>query len=378
MNNANDNVGESERFVIHLYIQVALVAVYLYDYIICLQDEIDLMWLTLPWRTSTILYFATRYLAFAKLLFVLAVSHKAPPQVPSKRLSMFRFYSCTPIYRFVEMLGIVGRAAIVATLIGRTYAICDRKRLILLLPGVLGLAAVILGAKFYILGAYLVLLRFQFPLAVCIFVYETWSWLSENTGAVVIGATRIGLEATVIALLLLKSLADFKVYISVRRLHRKGLSSFILRTGIMYFFATLCLEILALLFNLKTSVIPAWLKGVTNALPLPIPAILISRLLLDLRRLAITGGLQSNPTSVVDSSLPFSEFHATVLTEFGDMSDLGTEETHESDLELDELGPHERYIPLIITAGNCVHTSDAVSPDHKSWMKGTRTDREVV
>jgi len=139
-------------------------------------------------------------------------------------------------------------------------------------------------------------------------------------GGVTISGSRLVLEGTVIGLLIYKSHSDFQLQNAVDALSRRTLASFILRTGVLYFIATFCLEVLAILFDIKTSVTPLWLNGVTNALPLPIPAILISRFLLDLRRLACSG-LGTAPTSMQDLSMSLSDINSSNINDFQDASE---------------------------------------------------------
>ncbi|KAF8573860.1 hypothetical protein K439DRAFT_916087 [Ramaria rubella] len=59
---------EQETYFVHAYLEVALLALYIYDYTLCLSQEVQFMWLA-KFRLSTPLYFVTRYLPVAKLLF---------------------------------------------------------------------------------------------------------------------------------------------------------------------------------------------------------------------------------------------------------------------------------------------------------------------
>ncbi|KAF8526967.1 hypothetical protein BU17DRAFT_61940 [Hysterangium stoloniferum] len=162
------------------------------------------------------------------------------------------FHSCTVLYWLVEILGVIGRAGIIATLIARTYALCNRNKIVLVGLGSLGIGVVALS--------FIEVLHTSCTAAPQL--YKT--------------SAQCGLN------------------------------------GLLYFIAALGLEFLAIIFNLNSLIpvfvtsyqiysvagtltyiylhhfqkrlVPTLSNNITGTLTLPIPAILISRFLLELRR----------------------------------------------------------------------------------------------
>jgi len=238
-------------------------------------------------RMSTALYFVTRYFPVAKLLFSVAVRSSNPPH-------------CTAIYRSVEFLGVIARSGIIVTLIARTYAICSQNQAILVGLGIIGSGAVVLGFVEV----------FQTS---CIPASQTFH--TNAVWGIIVSSTRLALEATVILLTFFRTRSAFRL-LDPRAMDlfaKESLSVFVLRSGVLYFIATFFLELLAILFN---SAAPKWLNGVTNALPLPIPAILISRFLLELRGMVAHTTRTTTGTTLLPH-VSFAKFQTRLVDDFG-------------------------------------------------------------
>ncbi|KAF8526969.1 hypothetical protein BU17DRAFT_61943 [Hysterangium stoloniferum] len=89
--------------------------------------------------------------------------------------------------------------------------------------------------------------------------------------------------------------------------------------------AAFILEFLTIIFNIK-GLVPAWLNNVTNALPLPIPAILISRFLLELRSMATNSTYNTHLSNI---TISFADIDRQISDDFGGTT-LGYDELYET------------------------------------------------
>ncbi|KAF8526968.1 hypothetical protein BU17DRAFT_82466 [Hysterangium stoloniferum] len=77
---SNDSIAPQHiASFIHASLEAALMALYLYDYLLCLSQEIELIWFG-KFRLASVLYFSVRYLPVAKILFVLMAHYENLPQ----------------------------------------------------------------------------------------------------------------------------------------------------------------------------------------------------------------------------------------------------------------------------------------------------------
>ncbi|GJJ10282.1 hypothetical protein Clacol_004508 [Clathrus columnatus] len=216
--------------VIQTYVETALLAITAFDFLLCFSDEITFIW-TPPPKLSTFIYIVVRYLPAAKIIFIIIIEDKdkMPPQILS--------FHCTTIYHFVEFLGVISRAGIMGTctLFARTYAFYNSSlKYPLMLLAMLSVIAVILG---FVRG----------PL---------------------VSVVRLAAEALGIGIVMYHGHSYLKI--DAQFLGTQPLSSFIVKS---------------VNYHPQPHLVNPYLTGILNALPLPIPALLISRFLLDLRRI---------------------------------------------------------------------------------------------
>ncbi|KAL5496100.1 hypothetical protein ACEPAH_3017 [Sanghuangporus vaninii] len=125
---APSQTSQAAAHFLQFRIQYSSIALLYYDYALTLPSEVRFMW-GQKFRFSTVLYVFCRYAMIANVLYVLAVTGK--------------FHSASRCHS-IEILFVLGRAAVIATLTGRTYAVFGCNRLVLVLLGALGLTCIVL------------------------------------------------------------------------------------------------------------------------------------------------------------------------------------------------------------------------------------------
>ncbi|KAJ3816958.1 hypothetical protein F5880DRAFT_1618748 [Lentinula raphanica] len=105
-------------------LNINFTALLYYDWALTFPDEVEYIWkagITFP----TILYAFCRYALLANVIFSV---------------------TCDDWKKFVSALSVFGRAAIIVTLIARTYAVCSQSRWILVYLLALGIVCVVADA----------------------------------------------------------------------------------------------------------------------------------------------------------------------------------------------------------------------------------------
>ncbi|KAL5525444.1 hypothetical protein ACEPAF_9314 [Sanghuangporus sanghuang] len=110
-------------------IQYSSIAFLYYDYALTFPAEVKYIWRR-KLKTSTLLYICCRYALAANVLYVLA--------------QMGKLGSCDAWYKIIGVISVLGRAAVIAALTGRTYAVYSCNRVILALLAALGITCIVL------------------------------------------------------------------------------------------------------------------------------------------------------------------------------------------------------------------------------------------
>ncbi|KAL5479116.1 hypothetical protein ACEPAI_2404 [Sanghuangporus weigelae] len=105
-------------------IQYSSIAFLYYDYALTFPAEVKYMW-KMKWKTSTLLYICCRYALAANVLYALAQMGKLGA-------------------RIIGVISVLGRAAVIVALTGRTYAVYSCNRVILALLAALGITCIVL------------------------------------------------------------------------------------------------------------------------------------------------------------------------------------------------------------------------------------------
>ncbi|PBK99098.1 hypothetical protein ARMGADRAFT_919462, partial [Armillaria gallica] len=121
-----------------------------YDYALTFPTEVKYVWGS-KFRLSTALYICCRYALIANVLYLLAIAKKLGARVlpffvvfPVHSSHFRSFSNCDTWYKIIGALSVIGRAAVIVTFTGRTYAIFARSKIILIYLVAIGLACVIL------------------------------------------------------------------------------------------------------------------------------------------------------------------------------------------------------------------------------------------
>ncbi|KAK0203047.1 hypothetical protein DFS33DRAFT_1385410 [Desarmillaria ectypa] len=129
-------------------IQYSSIALLYYDYALTFPTEVKYVWGS-KLRLSTVLYVCCRYALVANVLYLLAIAKKLGARFYFGRgnnslSDSWQHFSCDTWYKIIGVLSVFGRAAVIVTFTGRTYAIFARSKIILIYLVAIGLACVIL------------------------------------------------------------------------------------------------------------------------------------------------------------------------------------------------------------------------------------------
>jgi len=279
-------------------LKIAVLTLFLYDYLLTLPREVEVMWPRLH-HLSTVLYYMIRVLPVGGLISGLTLSSATP--------------HCDVVVRAVGCLTILARVGIAVTLTARTYAIWSRNRTILLVLGSLGMATVLVDG-------------FQVAVDTCATI--SFKWVLINAGV------RLAFEASVVGLTVHETLRAYRLPRGLEALRGNNLTSFVLRNGIIYFVCVFMLELSSLLvYSLDLN----QFIGAAGSFPLPVAAILISRFLLDLRHLNV------HPDGTTEKSIPPTSFrfasqniHSALIDNFGN-SEGTIKDSFNDDIKLEEV-----------------------------------------
>jgi len=260
------------------YVELAMLTVFLYDYLLTLSREVEVIWPRMC-TISTAVYFTTKYLPYANIIYAIV----ATPLT-----------HCNSLVRFVLALSIISRIGITVTLAARTYALCRQHQIITSVLALLGLATIILD--FWLL-----------PPDSCA---TSLKWILVNA------ITRLVFEAAVIGLTLFQTLRSSPRLTRLKTFEGNGLTSFILRNGLIYFISVFLMELAGIII---TSLALDQFLGAAGSFPQPVAAILIARFILDLRY------INSHPNEITTKSLSLTSIHiatqhfrSAIVDEFGD------------------------------------------------------------
>ncbi|KAJ3801736.1 hypothetical protein GGU11DRAFT_768102 [Lentinula aff. detonsa] len=135
MNSTNTGATVNTHYLQYDITWASIVLLY-YDWLLTIPEEVEYIWKA-RLSLSTVFYIFCRYALLANVLYLLEISN-----LLGSSLSL----SCDDWKKFVSALSVFGRAAIIATLIARTYAVCSQNRWIALYLIGLGIVCVVTDA----------------------------------------------------------------------------------------------------------------------------------------------------------------------------------------------------------------------------------------
>lgn len=266
-------------------IQYSSIALLYYDYALTFPAEVKYVWGS-KFRLSTVLYICCRYALIANVLYLLAIAKKLGA-------------SCDTWYKIIGALSVVGRAAVILTFTGRTYAIFARSKIILIYLVAIGLACVILDIM-------------HVPGLRCV------GSSSNPLANLLLSILMVVFEYSSAILMTIRSIQAFRVG-GPWNAQRRGFIYLIFEQGIFYFSVVSLFTTAAVILN---SVAPAgFFQRLLNALTLPLSGLLTARFLLRLRAWEDqhSTAVVSGNRGIASQQTHTMEFRAlSVIDEFGE------------------------------------------------------------
>ncbi|KAJ3967645.1 hypothetical protein EV361DRAFT_929529 [Lentinula raphanica] len=229
----------------------ASIALLYYDWALTFPDEVEYIWkagITFP----TILYVFCRYALLANVMYLLEISNL---------LGSSFSITCDNWAKFVAALSVFGRAAIIVTLIGRTYAVCSQSRWVLAYLLALGIVCVVADAL-------------HVPAETCVDVKNP----AMSTG--LRSFFMIAFETSVVILTTIRTIQALQVG-GPWKSQKHRLIYLIFEEGILYFCIVTVLTIATVILDLRAPT--GFLQRLLDGLTLPLSGAFTARFILHLR-----------------------------------------------------------------------------------------------
>ncbi|KAL5479115.1 hypothetical protein ACEPAI_2403 [Sanghuangporus weigelae] len=321
-------------------IQYSSIALLYYDYALTFPSEVRFMW-GQKFRFSTVLYVFCRYAMIANVLYVLAVTgkfHSASRASVNHQLAV----SCDAVYIFDGVLSVLGRAAVIATLTGRTYAVFGCSRLVLILLGTLGLACIVLDVM-HVPGLRCVgsSTNRLSPSERCLSQIRctnrlSWSLLALASDLLSILMRVFELLAAVLTTV--RSLLEFRIG-RTWKFERGSFIIVIFNQGVIYIIFSTAFSVAAALLQFRAPS-GSLFERLLNSLSLPLSCLLTARFLLQLREWQGKGSVVSarnnhdeiytQQAETLSAFRAIEAFDVAVMDDFGDGNGPYTSHVHSS------------------------------------------------
>ncbi|KAJ3992494.1 hypothetical protein F5050DRAFT_1788344 [Lentinula boryana] len=150
MNSTNIGATVNTHYLQYDVTWASIVLLY-YDWLLTIPEEVEYIWKA-RLSLTTVFYVLCRYALLANVLYLLEISNLLgsrcvdPLSIICGDSSFSLSLSCDDWKKFVSALSVFGRAAIIATLIARTYAVCSKNRWIVVYLIALGIVCVVTDA----------------------------------------------------------------------------------------------------------------------------------------------------------------------------------------------------------------------------------------
>ncbi|KIK61933.1 hypothetical protein GYMLUDRAFT_42360 [Collybiopsis luxurians FD-317 M1] len=244
-------ISEASTHYLQYDISWATIALLYYDWALTFPSEVQYVW-GAKFSLSTLFYIFCRYALLDNVLYLAAVSNLLAPSTS---------VTCDNWKKFVSALSVGGRAAIVATLIGRAYAVSSRNRLILGYLIALGIVCVVADA-------------FHVPSERCIDSTDPPLATLLRSLFTIAFETSVAIVTTVRTLQALSVGGNWKT-----QKHR--IVYLIFEEGILYFCTISILTIASVILDLRAPT--GFLQRLLDGLTLPLSGALTARFILHLR-----------------------------------------------------------------------------------------------
>ncbi|KAF8584886.1 hypothetical protein K439DRAFT_1660541 [Ramaria rubella] len=257
-------VENAEGFQAIRYGELVVLAFSLYDLVLCLSQEIDLVWRR-PFRYMTILYFVTRHLMVISLIIDVGYNPAQP--------------HCSPVERIADVMKILACACTLILLVVCSWAMFDRSRLLLSVFGFLALTLEGVNCFSVVLndcadGAYL--------------SKHSFMWSVINI------ISQFSFDSVVMFLVLYNAFCAVSFERSLKALQRRTLANLILYDGLVYYSTIFAVSLAHVLLSFLA---PTAIKQVARPFIQPLSSLITARFLLHMRYMEV------NPNSTTMMAL---------------------------------------------------------------------------
>lgn len=241
-------------FQISRYIEISVLIFFLYDSILCIAQEIDLVW-TRSFRYMTLLYFITRHMMLVSLIIDAIYNQKQP--------------QCSPLEHLSDVCKILANASTLVLLVVCSWAMFDRSKILLTL---FGSCALTLEGVY---GASTVFNR----CAANSYVSKTaFLWNISST------ISEYAFDSVVMFLVLYNAFCALVFEKSIKALRRRTLANLILHDGLTYYGSLLVVSLAHILLAFTGNL---WVKNAAHTLIQPMSAVITARFLLNMRYMEV-------------------------------------------------------------------------------------------
>ncbi|KAF8519184.1 hypothetical protein JB92DRAFT_2899812 [Gautieria morchelliformis] len=246
-----ETVGGSQ---IIRYGELAVLAFSLYDFVLCLSNEIDLVWRR-PFRYMTVLYFITRHLMIGSLIIDAAYNPAQP--------------HCSPMERFADVLKNLSCFCTLVLLVVCSWAMFDRSRLLL---SICGFSAFTIGA----LDCVAIVVNDCAQGAYQSKASLLWSTINF--------CSQFVFDSIVMFLVIYNAFCAVSFERSIKALQRRTLANLILYDGLTYY---ITIFLVTLVHLLLTFLAPDGFRQCARPFIRPLSSVITARFLLNMRYMEV-------------------------------------------------------------------------------------------
>ncbi|KIK61934.1 hypothetical protein GYMLUDRAFT_42363 [Collybiopsis luxurians FD-317 M1] len=247
----DSQIAAASTLDLQFYITWASIALLYYDWFLTFRREVQYVW-GARLSISTLFYIFCRYALLANVLYLLEIANLLGSRTSA---------TCDDWRKFMSALSVFGRAAIVATLIGRAYAVCSRNRLILAYLMALGTMCVAADA-------------FHVPSERCLDLAD------PPLASLLRSVFTIAFETSVAALTTIRTFQALRVG-GPWKSQKYRLVYLVFEEGVLYFCAISVLTTASVILDLRAPT--GYLQRLLDGLTLPLSGALTARFILHLR-----------------------------------------------------------------------------------------------
>ncbi|KAF8573699.1 hypothetical protein K439DRAFT_1624869 [Ramaria rubella] len=243
-------VDAASSEILQTQMNLAILVLLFYEYLILLSDEVRLMW-GANFRISTFLYYSVRYpLVLGRLLLLLSERSSSSPQ--ERLCASNGCSSCIMLLRFSDAFHALDRVAITGVLVARTYAICDQNCCVLICLGLLGLTIAVVdyyeividSCEVVALSRAIFMSVFAIAFSFAVLLTTPQKSFIHRVAHLFNSVSRLIFDTAVLILTLYKTTSIAKLHRRIPMHGGSGITSIIMKNSSFYFGALFTVEIL--------------------------------------------------------------------------------------------------------------------------------------